>query len=411
MPNDDIEVLIVGAGAAGIAAARRLHDAGVDCLLVEARDRLGGRAFTAMAEGYPLDLGCGWLHSADRNPWVAVAQAQDRAIDRTPPPWSRPGVGLGFPPEQQREYRAAMEAFFERVSDLAGKDVDVAASEALEPGNRWNGLISAVCTYIGGAEPERLSALDFDNYADTEINWRVVDGYGALIAAHAAGVPVRLNCKVRRIDRSGARLRIETSEGAIAAAKVVVALPSSMIGEMENLFSPILPDKVEAALGLPLGLADKLFLSLDAPDEFEPGGRLFGAIDRVATATYHMRPFGRPMIEVYFGGSNAAALERGGIAAFADFATRELVSHFGAGIAKRIRPLAMHLWAADPLARGSYSYATPGHAGCRAALAATVEERIYFAGEACSTHDFSTAHGAYRTGVAAAEAILAARRR
>lgn len=411
MPNDDIEVLIVGGGAAGIAAARRLHDAGVDCLLVEARDRLGGRAFTAMTQGYPLDLGCGWLHSADVNPWVAVAQEQGRAIDRTPPPWSRPGLGLGFPPHEQREYRAAMEAFFDRVSVLARQTPDVAAAQALEAGNRWNNLISAVCTYIGGAEPERLSALDFDNYADTEVNWRVIDGYGTLIAAHAAGVPVRLDCKVTHIDRSGARLRIETSRGTIAANEVIVTLPTAILGEMENLFRPTLPDKVEAARGLPLGLADKLFLSLDAPGDFEPGSRLFGATDRVATATYHMRPFGRPMIEVYFGGRNAAELERGGIAAFTDFATRELVSNLGSGFARRVRPLAMHLWASDPLARGSYSYAAPGCAPYRALLAAAVEDRIYFAGEACSTHDFSTAHGAYRTGVDAANAVLARRGR
>jgi monoamine oxidase len=406
MPNDDIEVLIVGAGAAGIAAARRLHDAGVDCLLVEARDRLGGRAYTAQAGGFPLDLGCGWLHSADRNPWIAIAQAQGRTIDRTPPPWSRPGIGLGFPLDEQRAYRDAMNAFLERVGTLAKQKVDVAASQALEPGNRWNGLISAVCTYIAGAEPERVSALDFDNYDDTEINWRIVEGYGAVIAAHAAGVPVRLNCAVTRIDHSSKRLRAETTQGVVTADRVIVTLPTSVIAANEDLFAPALPEKIEAARGLPLGLADKLFLSLDGHEEFEPGGRLFGAIDRVATATYHFRPFGRPVIEVYFGGSNAAALEKGGVAAFADFAVRELVSHLGSGMAKRVKALAMHPWASDPLARGSYSYATPGRAGCRGVLAAAVEDRIYFAGEACSVHDFSTAHGAYRTGIAAAEAVL-----
>ena len=409
MPSDDIEMLIVGAGAAGIAAARRLHDAGVDCLLIEARDRLGGRAYTAQAGGFALDLGCGWLHSADRNPWIAIAQAQGRTIDRTPPPWSRPGIGLGFPLDEQHAYRDAMNAFFERVAVLAQRQPDVAASEALERGNRWNGLITAVCTYISGAEPNRLSALDFHNYDDTEINWRVADGYGAVIAAHAAGVPHRLGCALTRIDRSGKRLRAETAQGAVTADRVIVTLPTSIFAAAENLFAPALPEKVEAARGLPLGLADKLFLSLDGHEEFEPGGRLFGAIDRVATATYHFRPFGRPVIEVYFGGSNAAELERGGVAAFADFAVRELVSHLGSGMAKRVKALAMHPWASDPLARGSYSYATPGHAGCRSVLAATVEGRIYFAGEACSVHDFSTAHGAYRTGIAAAEAVIATR--
>jgi len=76
-----------------------------------------------------------------------------------------------------------------------------------------------------------------------------------------------------------------------------------------------------------------------------------------------------------------------------------------------VKPLALHCWGADPLARGSYSYAVPGAAYERAMLAAPVDERLFFAGEACSTHDFSTAHGAYLTGIAAADQAIAARKR
>jgi len=87
MMTNDIEVVIVGGGAAGIAAARRLCDAAVPCLVVEARPRLGGRAWTVTdRSGFALDLGCGWLHSADRNAWRAVAEQQGRSINRTPPP-------------------------------------------------------------------------------------------------------------------------------------------------------------------------------------------------------------------------------------------------------------------------------------------------------------------------------------
>src|SRR6478672_13830036 len=104
MSKDDTEVVIVGGGAAGIAAARRLRAAGVDCLLVEARDRLGGRGWTVVTpSGEAIDLGCGWLHSADRNPWSVVAQEQNRTIDKTPPPWRRRST-VGFPEGQQREF-------------------------------------------------------------------------------------------------------------------------------------------------------------------------------------------------------------------------------------------------------------------------------------------------------------------
>ena len=101
MPYD---VIIVGAGAAGIAAARRLHDAGRQVLVLEARSRIGGRAWTMSAGGFPLDLGCGWLHSADRNPWSEIARDLGLAIDKTPPPWTRPSLPVGFAIEDQQRF-------------------------------------------------------------------------------------------------------------------------------------------------------------------------------------------------------------------------------------------------------------------------------------------------------------------
>lgn len=408
MATSEYEVVIVGGGAAGVAAARHLHDAGVPSLLVEARGRLGGRAWTIQHNDHALDLGCGWLHSADRNPWVAIAERQGHAIDRTPAPWSRPSLPNGFPLGEQNEFRGAMSAFFERVSTAAAGP-DRAAAELLEPGCRWNGLIRAVNTYISGAELEDISVHDLENYTDTDANWRVVEGYGTTVVTHGAGVPLALDCPVNSIDHSGTRLKIKTGQGTLAADRVIVTVPATLLAEDTIAFTPALPEKIEAARGLPLGLADKLFLSLDRPEEFEPGSRLFGRTDRGATATYHLRPFGRPMIEVYVGGDNARALEAGGETSFLAFAVAELTGLLGSSFAKRVTPVAMHAWGADPFARGSYSSALPGQAGCRARLAAPVDDRLFFAGEACSPQDFSTAHGALLTGVAAADAIIAAR--
>jgi len=412
MGKDDTEVAIVGGGAAGIAAARRLREAGVDCLLVEARDRLGGRGWTVPGPaGEAIDLGCGWLHSADRNPWSEIAGSQGFAIDKTPPPWTRPSLDIGFPLDQQRAFVEALHAFYGRLEKLARLLPDVPASTALEPGNRWNGLIGAVGTYISGGELHRVSARDFDNYADTEVNWRVPQGFGALIAAHADGVPVALACPVTRIDRTGKRLRIETARGRINADCVIVTLPTAVLAAMEDLFAPALPGKTEAAHNVPLGLNDKLFIALERADAFEPDTRLFGKTDRNTTASYHLRPFGRPMIEAYFGGATAADLEAGGAAAFFDFAVAELTGLLGYDFARRLTLMQIHPWGADPYAGGAYSLARPGKVDCRNTLAAPVDGRLFFAGEACSEHDFSTAHGAYRTGTAAAEQAIAARRK
>ncbi len=410
MAGDDVEVVVIGGGAAGVAAAKRLKRASVRCQLVEARPRLGGRAWSVHdTSGHALDLGCGWLHSADRNPWVAVAKEQGAAIDKTPPPWMNRQLERNFPRAEFADYRKAFGVFYERLHEAARREGDAPASSLLDPASRWNPLINASSTYISGATLDRISLQDLDRYHATDVNWRVVEGYGTLISRHGADVPQMLDCPVGAIDHSGARLKIETTKGTIAADRVIVTVPSSLLAAERIRFAPALPDKIEAAQGLPLGVDDKLFISLDGAEEFETSVRVFGHTDRVATAGYHLRPFGWPIIECYFGGDCAAELEKGGLPAFFDFAASELTGVFGGDFARRIRPIRVHGWHADPFALGAYSYALPGKADCRAALAAPVDDRLFFAGEACSRHDFSTAHGGYLTGVAAAEAVIATR--
>ena len=362
MPSTDFETVVVGGGAAGIAAARRLNQAKIRCLIVEARSRLGGRAWTVAGPmRSALDLGCGWLHSADRNPWVAIAEEQCRTIDKTPPPWRRRSLPRGFPEGDHREFLKAQEEFFARVSERAQKEPDVAAAALLAPECRWNNLINAVGTYISGAELEHVSARDFDNFDDTGVNWRVVEGYGATIATCGEHLPAALDCPVRRINHSGKRLKIETPQGIITADQAIVTLPSTVLAETDQLFAPALPLKYEAARGLPLGLADKLFLSLEHAEEFEKDSRLFGATDRTATATYHFRPFGRSQIEVYFGGRLAAELEAAGEHAFFDFAASELTRLLGSAFVQRVKPIHIHRWGIDPFARGSYSLRASWH--------------------------------------------------
>jgi monoamine oxidase len=410
MTNSETEVAIIGGGAAGIAAGRRLRAAGVDCLVIEARARLGGRAWTMTdASGSALDLGCGWLHSADRNPWVSVAEQQGRNVDRTPPPWIKPALPIRFPLDQQQDFHKAMDALYDRLEAMLAKGGDIPAADALEPGGRWNNLLTAVATYISGAELSGMSGRDFINYQDSEVNWSVIEGFGATIAAAGADLRTAFESPVSRIDHSGRRLKIKTAKGTITADQAIVTLPTALLADNEQLFSPPLPDKTQAARGLPLGLADKLFIALADAEEFEPNSRVFGHSDRVAAASYQLRPFGRPMIEAYYGGSHAAALEAEGAHAFFDFALSELTALFGSGFARRLTPIHMHRWGADPFARGSYSYALPGMADCRTALAAPVNGRLFFAGEACSRGNFSTAHGGWFTGVAAADQAIALR--
>jgi monoamine oxidase len=410
MTDSDVDVVIVGGGAAGVAAAKRLADTSIRCLLVEARTRLGGRAWTVHdRDGHALDLGCGWLHSADRNPWTSVARQDGFTIDETPPPWRNRPIEASLSRAEHNAFRQAVDEFYARLEQAAQRKTDAPASTLLDPASRWNPLLDAMNTYISGAELDRVSLKDLDNYHNTELNWRVVEGYGTLISAYGANLPAEFDCPVQGIDHSGKRLTIQTSKGPIAADQAIVTVPSAILAAERIKFTPALPEKIAAARGLPLGMDDKLFISLGGAEEFPTSSRLFAHTDRVATAGYHIRPFGWPIIEAYFGGACAAELEEGGEAAFFDFAVAELVSVMGSDFAERLKPIRVHCWGADPYALGAYSYARPGYADRRAVLAQPVDGRLFFAGEACSLHDFSTAHGGYLTGVAAADAVIAAR--
>jgi monoamine oxidase len=268
-------------------------------------------------------------------------------------------------------------------------------------------MIDAISTYVNGSELDRVSILDMDAYEDTGINWRVRRGYGALMTAYGAPCPLALNCEVTLIDHSGTRVRIETSQGALTASKAIVTVPTNLIADEAIRFHPTLPAKVDAARGLPLGLADKVLLALDQPEALPKDGNLRGATMRTAMGSFHLRPFGQPCIEGYFGGSFAQALEDAGRGAVAAQAINEIAALLGNDYRRKLKPLSESRWAHDPFARGSYSHALPGHAGARAVLAAPVDGRLFFAGEATSPNFFSTAHGARDSGERAAGEVLA----
>jgi monoamine oxidase len=406
--RSEVDVAIIGAGAAGLGAAHALANSGLSVIVLEARDRVGGRAHTIMAApDITFDLGCGWLHSANRNSFVGIAERLNFEVDKTRPPWREQSFDRGFPLRERADFIDALDAFYDRAEEAAKNGRDSAASAYLEPGNRWNPMIDAISTYVNGCELDRVSILDMDAYEDTEINWRVRRGYGALMTAYAARCPLALNTDVTLIDHSGQRVRIETSQGVLTAAQVIVTVPTSLIADEAIRFHPALPQKVDAARGLPLGLDNKVMLSLLEPDALPKDGSLRGATMRTAMGSFHLRPFGQPCIEGFFGGSYARQIEDAGDGALAAHAIDEITALLGSDFRRKLKPLSESRWAHDPFARGSYSHALPGHAGDRAVLAAPVDGRLFFAGEATSPNFFSTAHGAHDSGERAAGEVLA----
>jgi len=405
------DVVVIGGGAAGIAATHRLYEAGVDVLLVEASGRIGGRAHTVQARGQSIDLGCAWLHSADRNPWTRIAIAEGFRIDRSPAHWREQWRNLGFSRTEQEAFHTAYADWHARAEAyLSGPDRPL--SDFIEAKSRWYPLIDAISGFANGAPLARVSLHDWGAYenAASDDNWRLFDGYGALIAHYARGLPIRLDTPVSHVDHRGKTILLKTPSGTIETQRVVVAVPTPVLADADIGFNPLLHDKRIAAAALPLGLADKIFFSIRGEDHPRSAHLIGNPHDR-CTASYQVGDLGRPIVEAFFGGDCAEMMETEDDGAAADFAIGELAGLLGNDWRAKLQPVARTRWRAEPYIRGSYSHAEIGQAHQRSVLAEPVDDRIFFAGEACHSTDFSTAHGAYATGIAAAERILALQRR
>ncbi|WP_294532740.1 FAD-dependent oxidoreductase [uncultured Rhodoblastus sp.] len=405
----DIDVVIVGAGAAGIAAARRLAPTMLSVLLIEATARVGGRASTCNIANMPLDLGCEWLHSADRNHWTRLAEASGYAIDQRDPAWVSQYRDLGFTQTEQSAASQAFAAWSARL--MSAPPPSDCAADALDPDGEWNAFIEAMSGFISGAAPNRLSAKDFVAYdeASTDNNWRAPAGYGALIASSLPRpIDLRLSTPVESIELDRKGVKLETPAGAIRARTALLTVSTAALAGGAIKLPSCLEAWRRAAALLPLGRNEKAFLEIVGDSPFEPETHALGNPCDPRTGSYFIRPFGRPVIECFLGGEGAGIIEDAGPAAGFEYAADQLVALFGSSVRRRLHPLIATCWGRTTFIGGAYSYALPGHAAERAVLARPFEQRIFFAGEATHPHDFSTAHGAYHSGFRAAEEVLAA---
>jgi len=405
----EFDVIIVGGGAAGIGAARWLAAHSTAALLLEASSRLGGRAYTQDLGGYPLDLGCEWLHSGDRNAWVGVAEASGFPVDRGDPPWAKAHPSIAEDVDDQEAARHAYGDWEERLRIVAsGSD---RASDALEPGVPWNAYVRAIAGFMSGVAPERISAADYLAYDDasTGRNWNLPLGYGTLVAASLpSSTALRLATPVEQIDLTADGVAVTTRAGVVRAGAAILTVSTAVLaGDAIRLPAGVDPWR-EAAAALPLGCNEKLFLEIGRDSAFEPDTHAYGNLHDARSAAYSIRPNGWPVIEAFLGGDGARIVKEDGPAAGFAHVSAELAALFGSDVASAIRPLAATSWSRMASIGGAYSCALPGRSQARARLAQPFEDRLFFAGEATHPFDFTTAHGAHDSGQRAADEAMAA---
>jgi monoamine oxidase len=406
-----LDCIVIGAGMAGLAAARRLVAAGRGVRVLEARGRIGGRAWTVSPEpGLGIDLGCHWWHSADINPLVPVARRLGFAVVENAVYWGQPFAERHLGAARAAAQRAAWERLHAALEAVlaSGEDRSIGALMATTTGE-WRAAIAAALSWACGALPDGISALDYARAGSTEVNWHDPRGLGAFVAAYGRGLPVTLDAPVTAIRLTRDGVAVEGAAGRLEARSAIVTLPTALLAKGRVAFAPGLPAaKRQALADLPLGANEKIF--------FRVQGQPFGSsaefqanltYDRVDCAHFHMHEFGRPTLEAYYGGPLAAELVAAGPEALAENALAELCGHFGNGLRRHLTPLAWTGWSQDPWTEGGYSYCRPGATAARAVLAEPLEGRLFFAGEASSLSDPASCHGAYATGLRAADEVLA----
>lgn len=409
----DADVVVIGAGTAGLSAADALLRKGLKVIVLEARNRIGGRAWTESETlAQPFDQGAHWLHNAEVNSFKYKAQSlglqlvdastsnlqlyrQGSPLDRTATTRSLSRA------EEQLERRM-------RLQTSSGEDAAIARFQS---DDLWqNGLIG-ISAFSWAANPEQISSLDVATMAGGG-DLAVKGGYGALIARVFAGVPVRLGHRVAALDWSqSGRVKVSGDWGAISARRVIVAVPPTVLASGSISFTPALPLAKQQALALfHKGQFLKVGMRLGQPTDGLP--EYHADIEDLAGGRREVLIADRfnPLLTLIASGDTARDLAGQALDARRAYAIERVSALLGSNMANSISAATSYDWASDPLAMGSYSVLPPGAADARKVFAEPLSDLIHFAGDAAPTPYAVTVFGAYQSGLSVARQIASLKR-
>jgi monoamine oxidase len=422
--DTDLDVVVIGAGLAGLGAATALRAMGRSCVILEASGRAGGRAWTthpASLGGVWFDMGAVWFHDAEHNPLVPIAKAAgDRLLRSDEIRTERTYSGSRLITEDEaRSYNGAWDRF-EAAADVLLRnhtDVSLAGVTHSLPNDPWAATVEAwEGPVICAVDAAKFSARDWRRNALGGSNLVAEGGIGTFVERRLTeNLDIRLNTPATRIawGGPGGRVTVETSNGTVTGGACIVTVSTGVLAAGALLFDPPLPPDIQDSIrSLPMGLALKVALRANGPGRLDLP--LHCSVDRKVESSggslmpFQCWPFGRDYVQGWIGGDIAWALARAGEGAAIDHALGELRALFGAQVDRLFEgggTLVTH-WDADPWIRGAYCYAVPGQSQARDRLAEPLADgHLMFAGEACNVPYAGTLAGAWLSGQKAAKAI------
>jgi monoamine oxidase len=404
----EVDVIIVGAGAAGIAAARRVAAANKRYALLEASNRLGGRcAVDTKIFGVPYDLGAHWIHNPDTNPAAKLASG----FDIYPAPRAQTlRVGARAARDSELEaFLAATLRSHRTMTDLGKAKMDFPANRLLPKDLfDWQSTVEFMLgPFATGKELSEISAFDLARAVDREGDAFCRQGFGALLAKLGTGFGAQLSTPVEAI-LWGNKFAVDTPKGNFIGRAIIITVSTGVLTSDKIEFIPPLPKRhLDAAAKLSLGSYDHIALEMPGnPLGLQKDDMVFERADGTKTAALLANVSGTDLHLVEVAGSFGRELSAQGEAAMTAFAGDWLASLFGNNVKRAIKRSHATRWNADPLALGAMSVAGPGNADARKILMEPVGGKVFFAGEAVHETQWGTVNGAWDSGTRAAEAAL-----
>ena len=407
--SGSFDVVIVGAGAAGIAAARKVAAAGGRYVVIEATDHVGGRCITdTRSFGVPYDRGAHWIYLPDSNPVTKLGP--HRGLEVYPaPPSQKVRVGRRNAREGELEDFLAAQVRTTRAIADAARKADIPCEQQVSNDiGEWRATVEFVLgPYMCSKDLIQVSSFDFAKATERNAAAFCKQGFGALLASLAQGLNVQLTTPAKSIDtRRG--ISVDTAKGTISARTAIVTVPTNVVASGGLRFTPDLGHHEIDSFGrLALGSYDHIALELVGnPLGIESDDLIFEKSADTHTAAILANVSGTALCTVDVAGAFGRDLSAQGEAAMVDFASEWLAGLYGAEVKKAIKRTSTTRWNKEPYALGAWSCAVPGSQFARRQYLDQIADNVWYAGEAAHETLWGTVGGAWESGERAADAVI-----